>query len=362
MKTFPLDKARADGWLDQLGEGSQGFAQLCEVVGTNFVAFSVIAGIRITALTVDPRAPDSSVVEFQIGDLAGTQQLPLGEFRERLAQAMLSQDDDPSPELPATVDSEALQSFVGFRYVLLAPLYGIGLEELRVDGPDAVVQANIDGTSSAMSLSTLRELVRERVRQEVERHRAPSPFSIDLNLVPQARAAAEAGDSERVAELLGNWPGMLSLLLRTAEGQSLSGEVRANLAEALGMLGSAYVDLGRHEWAQEVLRLGIQWAQDQLEVSAGLFGRLAEAHLAEGRHGQAIGLFRRALALGASRSRMLPSLARCFLSRERYLAALLCADEALAAGAEAKAVAEVRTAAKEHLGDAWEKFRLRVPS
>lgn len=363
MKTFSLDKARADGWLDQLGEGSQGFTQLCEVVGTNFVAFSVIAGIRITALTVDPRAPDSSIVEFQIGDLAGEQRLPLGEFRERLAQAMLSQDDDPEAELPGgAVDSEALQSFIGFRYVLLAPLYGIGLEELRVDGLETVVQANIDGTSSAMSLSTLRELVRERVRQEVERHRAPSPFSIDLNLVPRAREAVAEGDPERVAELLGNWPGMLSLLLRTAEGQGLSGEVRATLAEALGMLGSAYVELGRHEWAQEVLRLGIQWAQDQLDVSAELFGRLAEAHLAEGRHGQAIGLFRRALALGASRSKLLPSLAACFLARERHLAALLCADEALAAGAEPAAVAEVRAKAKEHLGDAWERFRLRVPS
>ncbi len=361
MKTYSLEKARADGWLEQLGEGSQGFAQLCEVVGTNFVAFSVIAGIRITALTVDPRNPDGSVVEFMIGDLEDTQQLRLGDFRERLAQAMLSHDE-PVGELPEeATDAETLQSFIGFRYVLLAPLYGIGLEELRVEGGEALITARIDGTSSAMSLTTLRELVRERVRLDVERVRAPSPFSIDLNVVPQARRAAEAGDHEAVTELLGSWPGMLSLLLRTAEGQGLSAEVRASLADSLGMLGSAYVALGRHEWAQEVLRLGIQWAQDQLEVSAVLFGRLAEANLAEGRHGQAIGLFRRALALGASRRALLPELARCFLARERYLAALLTADEALAAGADAEAVREVREASKAHLGDAWERFRLRVP-
>ena len=83
MKTYALDKARADGWLEQLGDGSQGFTQLCEVVGERFVAFSVIAGIRITALTVDPRNPDQSVVEFEIGELPGSQRLSLSDFRER---------------------------------------------------------------------------------------------------------------------------------------------------------------------------------------------------------------------------------------------------------------------------------------
>lgn len=361
MKTYALDKARADGWLEQLGDGSQGFTQLCEVVGERFVAFSVIAGIRITALTVDPRNPDQSVVEFEIGDLPGAQRLSLGDFRERLAQAMLS-DDDPATGEPEGGDAEALQSYIGFRYVLLAPLYGIGLDALKVDAGLASLAVTIGGQRTELPLSDFRDLVRDRVREDVEQQRAPSPFSIDLNLVPRARAAAKSGDSEAVAEILGSWPGPLSLLLRTAEGQGLAPEVRATLAEALGMLGSAFVELGRTEWAQEVLRLGIQWGQDQLEVSADLFRRLGGAYVAEARHGEAIGLFRRALALGAPRSEVLPALAASFLARERHIAAMLCAEDALAAGASQDAVREVRTKAKEVLGTPWERFRTRVPA
>lgn len=361
MRKYSLDKARADGWLEQLGEGSQGFAQLCEVVGTRFVAFSVIAGIRITALTVDPRTPDASVVEFEIGDIPGAQRLSLGDFRERLADAMLS-DDDAEHELAGSPDSEEIQAYIGFRYVLLAPLFGIGLEELRIDGPLVTVTITHEGVVETVPLLALRELVRARVADEAASVKAPSPFAIDLNVVPRARAAAAEGDAVRVAELLGTWPGPLSLLLRTAEGQSLAPEVRGTLAEALGMLGSAYVDLGRVGWAQEILRLGIQWGQDQLEVSANLFHRLGGAFVAEDRHGEAIGLFRRALALGAPRSEVLPVLASSFLARNRHIAALLCAEDALAAGASADAVAHVRARSRETLGDAWERFRARVPA
>ena len=363
MRSYPLDKARADGWLEQLGEGSQGFEQLCEVVGRRFVAFSVIAGIRITALTVDPRNPDGSVVEFEIGELGGAQRLALGEFRQRLAGAMLSADDEPA-ELAEHPDAEQIQSFIGFRYVLLAPLFEIELRTLHVDDDagESSVEATVDGNEVDLPIRHLRDLIKARVREEAERVKPPSPFAIDLNVVPRARAAAARDDAEEVANLLGSWPGPLSLLLRTAEGQGLAPEVRATLAEALGLLGSAYVELGRYDWAQEVLRLGIQWAQEQLEVAADLFRRLGQAHVADGRHGEAIGLLRRSLALGGSRIDLLPLLASSFLQRERHIAALLCADEALAAGADPKSVADTRAAALEALGDAWERFRLRVPA
>lgn len=365
MRTYSLDKARADGWLEQLGQGSQGFAQLCEVVGRPFVAFSVIAGVRITALTIDPRNPSASLVDLEIGDSGATERLPLGELRERLAEALLEGEEPPRPPPSARADSEELQSFIGFRYVLLAPIFDIGLEELRVreDGAATVV-ARIEGERKELPLSELRAEIRRRVRAEAEKHRAAahSPFAIDLSIVPEAKRALSAGDHARVVELLGAWPGPLSLLLRTAEGQSLAPEVRATLAEALGMLGSAYVELGRHEWAQEILRLAIQWGQEQLEVSAELFRRLGAAYVAQGRHGEAIGLLRRALGLGAPRKEVLPELARCFLARERNIAALLCAEDALAAGAPLDRVRATREAALEVLGDEWKRFRARVPS
>jgi hypothetical protein len=367
MRSYGLEKARADGWLEQLGQGSQGFAQLCDVVGKRFVGFSVISGVRITALTVDPRNASASIVDFEVGEGGKPQRLSLGEFRERLADVLLGGED---PELPtptaAKPSPEDLQTFIGFRYVLLAPIFDIRLEELCIDGAEVSVVVTVDGERMELSLDVFREEIRDRVRAEAERHRtatsAGSPFAIDLNLVPQARKALAAGDPDRVTELLGAWPGPLSMLLRTAEGQRLAPEVRATLAEALGLLGTSYVQLGRHEWAQEVLRLAIQWGQEQLEVSADLFRRLGAAYVAEGRHAEAIGLLRRALGLGAPRAEVLPPLARCFSMRGRHVAALLCADDAVAAGASKDSVKEVREKSGAHLGDAWVKFRRKVPS
>lgn len=361
MKTYRLDRVRADGWLEQLGEGSPGFSQLCEVVGKHFVAFSVIAGIRITALTVDPRNNDGSVVEFEVGASGAPQRLNLGEFRQRLARAMLSADD-PDVELSEEPDSEELQQYIGFRYVLLAPLFGIRLDVLRVGSQSSSLEVICDGDDIDMTVEQLRLVIRERILALADKHKPPSPFAIDLNVVPKARAAVAAGDPDAVVDLLESWPGPLSLLLRTHEGQSLAPEVRSTLAEALGMLGTAYVALGRADWAQEVLRLGIQWGQQSLEVSADLFRRLGEAHLSEARYGEAIGLLRRSLALGGPRTALLPLLAHCFMERQRYLPALLCADEALAAGAAEEDVQEVRERSLEVLGDAWERFRRRVPA
>lgn len=364
MRTYGLEAVRADGWLDQVGQGSQGFAQLCEVVGRSFVGFSVIAGVRITALTIDSRNPSASLVEFQLGESGAAQRLSLGDFRERLVDALLSEDEPPRPAPSGRPSPEELQAFLGFRYVLLAPLFDVGLEELRVDDDGrASVLVRVNGDRMELSLEELREELGHRVRAEADQHRgSASPFAIDLNLVAEARAASAAGDSAKVVELLGAWPGPLSVLLRTAEGQSLTPEVRATLAGALGILGSAYVETGRHEWAQEVLRLGIQWGQDQLHVAADLFLRLGGACLAQDKHGEAIGLLRRALGLGARRTDVLPQLARCFLERERYVPALLCADDALAAGASADSVRAVREAALVRLGDAWTRFRRKVPA
>jgi hypothetical protein len=364
MKTFSLSDVRADDWFGQLGAGSPGFDQLCEVVGRRFVAFSAILGVRITALTVDSRNLEASVVEVQIGESRSAQRVSLGELRERLAEALSDDDDPPSEPLGDDPTSEALQLHIGFRYLLLAPVFNVQLEALRVDGLDAVVLALFDGERAELPLEALREELRRRVRAEAVAHRgggSSSRVAIDLNLVPAAREAADAGDDEKVVQALGAWPGPLSVLLRSADGQGLAPEARAGIAEAMGLLGTAHVRLGRHEWGQEVLRLGIQWAQDQSEPSADLFARLGAALLAEERHAEAIGPLRRALGLGARRSLVLPQLARCFLARGRMLPALLCVEDALAAGAPVDAVRPIREAALSALGDEWRRFRGRVP-
>jgi len=359
-RAIDLGSVRADGWFARLGDDAREFRQLCQIVGERFVGFSIIAGIHIRALTLDRRTPDASLVDFSVGDGAIEQRLSLGEYRRRLANAMLSEEDtvDTLPDAPAPED---LQAFLGLRTLMLAGLYGVELRELRSGGgrPIGVVVAS--GNSEAeLTPEDLRESLRDCVRDELARVRPQSPFAIDLARVPEAAEALAAGDDERVVELLGSWPGPLSMLLRTAEGMALGAESRATLGDALGILGAAYTRTARFEWADEVLRLGIQWAQDGA-AGARLFRRLAEAHVARGRHGEAIGLLRRALALGAPSGDVFPTLAHCFAARERWVAARLCVEEAEVAGVPPEALDEVRAAAEAVLGTSWTRLRAAIP-
>ena len=355
-----LDAVRADGWFERLGESSPSFPQLCEVVGEKFVAFAVIAGVRVTSVTVDRRSPDATLVDFIVGEDTAEQRLPLGEFRRRLGAALLGDEPESEPLPDHEPDVEAIQAFVGFRYVLLAPVFGIKLKELRLGDGSPTLVVNLGGAQDEVSVEDFREVIRERIRGEIARHRPAQPFAIDLGAIPQAARALGEGDHERTIELLGAWPGPLSLLLRTAEGQQLAPEVKATLARALGLLGTAYVREQRYEWAEEVLRLGIQWGQDG-SAASDLFRRLGEACVARGRHGEAIGLLRRAISLGAPQRDVLPTLAVCYAERKRWVACMICVDEALAIGVDEDQVADSRTQALAALGTRWDRFRSLVP-
>jgi hypothetical protein len=354
-----LDEVRADGWFERLGEGSAAFAQLNGIVGSRFVAFAIVAGLRITALAVDPRNPEASQIEFST-EGGAPQRMQLGEFKKRLAAALLG-DDEPAPPLGESPRSEDIQAALGFRYVLLCPIFGIRLEQLKWNKKgEPIVVIERAGGKKELSIGDLREMVRQGIRDEAARASQPrSPFSIDLEAVRQARIAAENGGHERVVQLLGGWPGPLSMLLRTMEGQNLGKDVRATIAEGLGLLGSAYAELDRGDWGLEVLRLAIQWGQDGA-VTADLFRRLGAAHLVGERPGEAIGMFRRALALGGDEKAILPDLARAYGERERRVAALLTVERAVALGVPEDTLAAVRDAARDHLGESWARFRAYV--
>jgi tetratricopeptide (TPR) repeat protein len=355
-KTFRLKDVRADGWFERLAESAPSFERLCEVVGPKFIAFSVIAGVRVTALTVDRRSPDASLVDFVVGE----ERLPLGEFQRRLSLALLGEEPIDATDLNGD-STEALQEFIGFRYVLLAPIFGLRLEELILTAEEgARIRVSSMDSEREISLEGFRELIRELIRTEVRSSRPTAPFSIDLAAIGEAEAAIEIADYDRAIELLGAWPGPLSLLLRTAEGQKLTPEVRASLARALGLLGTAYVHRERFEWAEEVMRLAIQWGQDSPAASE-LFTRMGEAYVRRERHGEAIGFLRRALALGAARRDVVPHLARAYAARGRWVAAVLSAEEAQALGVVDASVDETLERGREVLGAAWDRFRERVP-
>jgi tetratricopeptide (TPR) repeat protein len=355
-KQIDLAEVRADGWFEQLGEEIPDFDQLCQAMGRRFVAFSMIAGVRVSSVDYDTHSPHTSLVEFAVGGSDEKQRMALGELRERLGTALLAAeearpdlDDDPTPE--------DIRQFIGRRYLLLAPVFGLGLEAIEVGGDEEpMLKLRLGNGVETISVQGLRDVIHNAIRSEIARSRPSQAFSIDFKKVPLAESANARGDYDETISLLGAWPGPLSMFLRTPQGQSLGSAERGKLVRALCALGEAYLRKRQAEWSEDVLRLGIQFGQE-LEAAAPLFGLLGRARAETGRYGEAIGLLRRALALGADPVEHLPLLARCFFERERYVAALGCLDEAVDAGAEPETLRELQTKIAEALGPAYERYQ-----
>jgi len=360
-KEFSLDAVRTDGWFERIGEGIGSFQALCEIVGERFFAFSIVVGARITALTVDRRNPDQTLVDFVVGvgdvdtDLE-PQRLSLADFRRRLVGALLVEDDGASNPPARETDVEAVQLYIGVRYLLIAPLYGYSLRTLIVQGKLTELVLSHDGVEERYELPLFRARIRAHVREELDRVATGTRSAIDLTKVAEAEAAAGRKDWSRVVALLGAWPAPLAIFLRTPEGQMLTPDARALMAKGLGILGSACVALGEVEQAEEVFRIGIQYAQEGI-AAADLFRRLGEALLLHNRAGEAIGVLRRAAAYGGPVGEVMPLLAQAFLERGRYVAALACLREALEAGVPEREIADSLRAVELALGPALTAWR-----
>jgi tetratricopeptide (TPR) repeat protein len=366
-KQFPLDALRTDGWFERIGEGIGSFQALCEIVGERFFAFSIIVGARITALTIDRRSPDQTLVDFVVGSAEADgdlepQRLTLADFRRRLVGALLVEEEKQAPVPERDTDIEAIQLYIGVRYLLLAPLYGYSLVTLTLDpenGAPPEITVLHDGVEEKHELDAFRLRIRAHVREELDRVTTGARSAIDLSKVADAEACALRKEWPKVIALLGTWPAPLAIFLRTPEGQMLAPEARALIAKGLGLLGSACVHVGEIEQAEEVFRIGIQYAQEGM-AAAELFRRLGEALLMNDRPGEAIGPLRRALAFGGLPQEVLPPLARAFLQRGRYVAAFACLKDALAAGAPEKDLAEDIRAVEMKLGPALTAWKARL--
>jgi tetratricopeptide (TPR) repeat protein len=282
--------------------------------------------------------------------------MALGELRERLGTALVAADEQ-YPELDDDPTQDDIRRFIGRRYLLLAPIFGLGIEAIEVGGEqEPMLRLRLGSGVESISVQGLRDVIHNAIRSEIARARPSQAFSIDFKKVPLAESANARGDYDETIALLGAWPGPLSMFLRTPQGQALGGNERSKLVRALCALGEAYLRKRQAEWSEDVLRLGIQFGQE-LDSSAPLFGLLGRARVETERYGEAIGLLRRALSLGADPCEHLPLLARCFHERARNVAALACLDEAVEAGVEAEAVRELRTKVIEALGPAYERYQ-----
>ncbi len=363
-KEFSLDALRTDGWFERIGEGIGSFHALCEIVGERFLAFSIIVGARITALTVDRRSPDQTLVDFVVGgaDAQGDlepQRLTLADFRRRLVGALLVEEERRATLPERETDVEAIQLFIGVRYLLLAPLYGYSLQKLTLKGAVAELTVSHDGDEEHHEVDAFRAKVRSAVREELDRVATGSRNAIDLSKVADAETAAAKGEWPKVVAILGTWPAPLAIFLRTPEGQMLAPEARAIIAKGLGLLGSACVHLGELEQAEEVFRIGIQYAQEGI-AAADLFRRLGEALLVSERPGEAIGPLRRAIAFGGRPEEVMPPLARAFAKRGRYVASYACLKDALAAGVPEKELADDIRTVEQKLGPPLTAWKARL--
>jgi tetratricopeptide (TPR) repeat protein len=365
-RDFDLDAVRTDGWFERIGEGIGSFQALCEIIGERFFAFSIIVGARITALTVDRRNPELSLVDFVVGADADEgpepQRLTLADFRRRLVGALLVDDEKRAPEPTHDADIEVIQLFIGVRYLLLAPLYGHSLRKLRMgDSLGSQLVVLHDGVEETHDLDAFRFRIRALVREELDRVATGSRSAIDLSKVTEAESASARKEWAKVVQLLGSWPAPLAIFLRTPEGQMISPDARGLIAKGLGLLGTACIHMGETEQAEEVFRIGIQYAQEGVGA-ADLFRRLGEALLKSGRAGEAIGPLRRALAFGGGASEVMPPLARALAKRNRWVASYACLREALEAGVSERDLAEDLRAAESALGiplTAWKARLIR---
>lgn len=357
---FDLAVAAAPDWLDQIAAEMPEFDQLCEVIGRRFAAFSFIAGVRIVSIAYDEHSPDRTLVDFELEENGDTEQLALPEFRQRLGSMLLAPIAASEPLGPEpTIDD--LRAFIGTRYLLLAPVFGVKLLSLAAGGEEPpTVTIDLGATTEALPLASLQQVLDDAIRSELSRVRGTAPFAIDFGKVPLAEAANREGNHDRTISLLGSWPGPLSMFMRTPRGQALGVRERATLTRALELLGVAYIGKGQVDWAEDVLRLGIQLGQDT-DASGSLFATLGLARVTAGKHGEAIGLIRRALALGGDPAELLPRLALCFHMRKKHVAAILCLDDAIAAGANPERYKELRDELLGVLGSAYEELRKVVP-
>ena len=364
-RVFPLESIRTDGWFERIGEGVGSFQTLCEVIGPRFFAFSMIAGARIVALTIDRRNPDQTLVDFIVvtddapPDDASNQRLTLRDFRRRLVSA-LATEEPPGPPPTRSTDIESIQRHIGVRYLLLAPLFGYSLTNLSHDAFGSMVRAQRDGIEELYELEEFRARIRLHVRDELQRAERPGAGrgAIDLSRVQEAEEAASRGDDLRVLELLGTWPAPLAIFLRTPEGQMLSSEARGRIATALALLGSACISLGETEKGEEILRLGIQYAGDSA-IAPEVYHRLGKSMMRAGRYGEAIGPLKRAANLGENGPEVWLELSLAFGERNLWLAALGAALEAKDAGAEEEPLALLFRRIEERLGAPllqWRRF------
>lgn len=374
-----LRAVAADGWHERFLAGSPPFQQLAGIIGERFVAFSIIAGVRIAALAVDRHVREASLVDYALGEDPRIVRQPLGEFRIHVVELLQEAEPLEWRDVSAQPSEEELQSLIGLKAMLIAPIFGVSLRqvELRPQGlpivalvhstaleppPSALPwpQSSEEG-ALRLPLDVLREWLADLVGEELETLQSRSRLSIDLQVLPEAEAALQRGDAETVITILQTWPALLGIMIRTQRLEDLPSVVFKRLARGLRALAEAYRLTSNQDMAEAVLRFGVQWAQAG-PVADVLYRSMGELLLAQGRAEEAIGLFRRALTLGGPDGGLYFLIGQSLVASGRYVGGAGALELARAYGYPEQRVRELLDFVDEKTSGAWAAFRAKVPA
>ncbi|MCP4199197.1 MAG: hypothetical protein GY762_18790 [Proteobacteria bacterium] len=356
--SISLSGMRADKWMEKLGEEIEGYDRICQIMGERFLAYAIMLGVQIRTLSMDPRFPVNTMVEFSVND-ERVQTLTLGEFRVRTVQSLLSQKRHPAKaSLPLTLENAA--PIIGGKNLLVAPLFGISLNylilaDIDADAPRAIVGYISEDDFAFIDLDDFDQLLQQKIRRDLSKAEQ-EPFKIDPNIVTQAKDAFAKNDMDAVINLLQSWPGLLTILSKTPTGRTLEETQRVTIGEGTTVLGSAFEIRDRSDLAEGIYRLGLQFVREG-PVAAQLYFKLGRIYDTGDRYTEAIAVFRRAIMLGVAEKKVLPYLGRAFLKSGKIVPGLALLEHATAQGFNTSAFeADLHQARKtlEHSGQPWE--------
>lgn len=351
-RRFSLVGIRADGWLDEFLTSAEPLSRVAEIVGPETFALSVIAGARVMELAM---AHGGEVrVKYLEGEEGPLRESTLSEFTANVARACLRIEEGDAPLGDAPTEAD-LRAAVGVRTLLVAPLYGLGLSALIDDGRTRSIEIEVGDTVQVVHLRDLRSLLETRIQNLAAAAQAKPGARIPIQRFEEASEAFEKGEHAKVVERLGPLVASIAALARRPEQRSLDAASRSTVGRGLRELALSLRALGRGSEAEAVLRLAIQWSRDDADA-ASAFAALGGVLLEAKRDGEAIGLLRRAMALGASDADVLPPLALALARRGRSLAAMGLVRAAEGAGLVDARLAEARSIAAPRLGAAWDAF------
>lgn len=396
-----LDAIAARGWFARLLKRSEDLTKAEEVLGRVLLAGSLVAGFRITSLMINAEDPGNTMVGFMAGEGEQPFQASRIEFH-RLVTRVLSTPETGSDVHPLTLPTgvDELQELLGVRYVLLADVFGLTLEELHFRrgvfcvqlrephglhpddsgtkdrGDEAAVggsqaDQNLPASEVAMgkneaaggrekapgegqvrlyTLASFQARIADLLAGDLQRAlRAMTP-TFSEEQVSSARQAAEEGAWDRVHSALRGWPQRIATCLRVGMLHTISNA--DSVAEGLLLEAKALRVQGQLSEAEEAVRLLLQW-QPQGSCSGAAFAELGRLFLARQQYGQAIGMLRRARSVGSEDPGLLVDLAKCFVQTGRFVAAACCCDEAKQAGVPELHWRASMDAANKALGKAW---------